>query len=229
MNRMDRNTYILMYAYGGATNWNDYASYNGLTTPIAYLSSTAATYDPFANRQKRSELANTYDQQFEYTPRGYGHGTELPAAANFPADMYLLEGVGPDAVDSIGGSPNYPNKPSTFIPYDSSNGLRSMGDIFRTGRRFYARLDTGKEGVLSEILSPHHRPRLYVAAKPSDVTLADQPVAGGVDGGGVTGDGMPLHAVGAAVGAVTGYAVSGIVDCVHGGGDRSTALAQLPL
>lgn len=133
MYRIDTGTYLPMYAYGGATNWNEYSSYNGLTTPVAYLSSTVATLDPFASKQHKHEQANTYDQRFEYTPRKKGEGTKIPIYFDFPADMYLLEGVGPDMTDSIGGSTSYPGKPGSFAPYEMSNGLYSRGDIFRTG------------------------------------------------------------------------------------------------
>ena len=136
MYRIDHNSYVPMYAYGGAANWNEYEAYNDLTTPVAYLTSTSAIYDPFANLMKRREKANQFDQKFEYTPRKHGQGTKVPAMNDFPADMFLLEGVGPDGQDSIGGSPSYPGKPGSFSPYESSNGLISFGDIYVTGGVF---------------------------------------------------------------------------------------------
>jgi len=133
MYRIDHNSYVPMYSYGGATNWNEYASYNALTTPVSYLTSNTAVNDPFANQMKKREKANQFDQKFEYTPRKYGKGTQVPAMNDIPADMFLLEGVGPDGQDSIGGSANYPGKPGSFAPYESSNGLISFGDIYVTG------------------------------------------------------------------------------------------------
>lgn len=133
MYRTDHNSYVPMYSYGGATNWNEYASYNSLTTPINYLSSTSAVFDPFANVQHKYDQANTYDQKFEYTPRKQGQGTKVPAFEGLLADIYFLEGVGPDGVDSIPGSTNYPSRANRFAPYEASNGLRSEGDIFTAG------------------------------------------------------------------------------------------------
>jgi prepilin-type N-terminal cleavage/methylation domain-containing protein len=130
---LDHNSYVPMYSYGGATNWNEYASYNSLTTPVSYLSNTSAVNDPFASVQHKDEQANTYDQKFEYTPRKKGMGTSLPAVNKHAADMYFIEGVGPDTVDSIPGSTNYPGKPTRCAPYDPSNGISSKGDIFTAG------------------------------------------------------------------------------------------------
>ncbi len=129
--RLDRNTYLMGYAYGGGS-WNDYRSYNDLTTPIAYLTSTDLVNDPFRNEIEGSGGGDTYDQKFEYTPRKRGSNP----ANLFPApstDMYLVEGTGPDQVDSFSGSPNYPNPPSRWAVYNASNGLRSQGDIVRAG------------------------------------------------------------------------------------------------
>ncbi len=131
MYRTDNNSYIPMYAYGGT--FNDYAPYRALTTPVAYLSSLEAVNNPFASIQHKNTAENTYDQKYEYTPRKYGQGTKVPALSDLNADMYLLEGVGPSQIDGIPGSPNYPGKPSSFAPYDMSNGLKSLGAIFITG------------------------------------------------------------------------------------------------
>jgi hypothetical protein len=131
MYRADNNTYIPMYAYGGT--FNDYVPYSGLTSPVAYLASLAAVDNPFASMHHKNTAENTYDQKFEYTPRKHGQGRQVPALAGLQADMYLLEGVGPSQIDGIPGSPNYPDRPSSFAPYDLSNGLRSLGAIFTTG------------------------------------------------------------------------------------------------
>ncbi len=134
MYRTDHNSYPPMYAYGGT--FNDYAGFIPLTTPVAYLSSGESTNDPFARKEKRHEAKttdNTYDQKFEYTPRKNGQGASVPALVNIPSDIYFLEGVGPDTIDSIPGTPNYPDRPSRFAPYDASNGLLSNGDIYRAG------------------------------------------------------------------------------------------------
>ncbi len=131
MYRIDNNTFIPMYAYGGT--FNDYYPYVGLTTPVAYLSSLDAVTNPFRDETVGfGNSDNTYDQKFEYTPRKHGKGSLVPAQNDLNADMYLLEGVGPSQIDGIPGSPNYPGRPSHFAPFDSSNGLRSLGAIFTT-------------------------------------------------------------------------------------------------
>lgn len=131
MYRVDQNTYIPMYAYGGT--FNAYYPFVGLTTPIAYLSSLDAVNNPFRNKEfNNTTTDNTYDQKFEYTPRKEGKGNQVPAVIGQNADMYLLEGVGPSQIDGIPGSPNYPGRPSGFAPYEASNGLRSLGAIFIT-------------------------------------------------------------------------------------------------
>ena len=40
--------------------------------------------------------------------------------------------MGPDRLDSI-STPNYGDPKGTFIAYMSSNGINSVGDIFRPG------------------------------------------------------------------------------------------------
>jgi prepilin-type N-terminal cleavage/methylation domain-containing protein len=131
MYRIDNNTYIPMYAYGGT--FNNYYPYVGLTTPVAYLSSLDAVNNPFRNKEFTNTTSdNTYDQKFEYTPRKSGKGSSVPAQIDQNADMYLLEGVGPSQIDGIPGSPSYPGRPSGFAPYEMSNGLRSLGAIFIT-------------------------------------------------------------------------------------------------
>lgn len=137
MYRTDNNSYPPMYAYGGT--FNDYGGFVPLTTPVSYLSSIDSTNDPFAKKENRKEAEtsdNTHDQQFEYTPRKKGQGNQTPALVDLPADMFFLEGVGPDGVDSIPGTPNYPGPPSRFVPYDSTNGILSEGDIYTAGGVF---------------------------------------------------------------------------------------------
>ena len=131
MYRVDRNTYLLGFAYGGG-GWNNYRSYNDLTTPIAYLSSVDLVEDPFAKKDKSSQGGNTFDQKFEYTPKKFGQSGDPKKTC----DMWIIECVGPDGVDSY-GSPKYPVPQNTSQPeivfYQSSNGLISSGDIFRAG------------------------------------------------------------------------------------------------
>ena len=137
MYRTDNNSYPPLYAYGGT--FNNYAGYLPLTTPVSYLSSFDATLDPFRRKEREDEAAttdNSYDQRFEYTPRKHGRDAQTPAVIGVPADMYFLEGVGPDGTDSIPGTPNYPFPPTHFVPYEASNGLISEGDIFRPGGVF---------------------------------------------------------------------------------------------
>lgn len=111
-----------------AANSLGFGSYRFMTTPVAYLTSLAAVEDPFSNKAKEGNRGNEYDAMFEYTPRNLSEGARNPKAAN----LYLIEGVGPDTRDSFGNSPAYPNRLDPFIIYKASNGLRSEGDLFRT-------------------------------------------------------------------------------------------------
>ncbi len=132
MYRTDRSTYLMGYSYGSSSgSWNQYRAYNDLTTPVAYLNSVQLVEDIFAKVTKKGDTGNTYDQKYEYTPKKYP-GVDPTTQA----DMWIIESVGPDQIDSY-GSPKYPVPQNTSTPemvfYQTSNGLISPGDIFRCG------------------------------------------------------------------------------------------------
>ncbi len=115
------------------------------TTPVAYLSSITAAIDPFGSKSQQGmhDAIQEYDKVFDYTP-GFAEGIGKPFQNSngkwivLNADTYLLEGVGPDTMDSIYPSPCF-GQPSCvfnlFSLYDCSNGLISPGDIIRLGGR----------------------------------------------------------------------------------------------
>ena len=127
--------YLENKKYIGSTGHGDnFKAWKKLTTPVAYMASMEVCRDPFYI--KYNDTKSEHDQYFE-----------LAEAKKSRSNLvsYCIEGTGPDLYDSI-STPNYGNPESTFIPYMSSNGLESIGDIFRVGGtwipdyvvRFYA-------------------------------------------------------------------------------------------
>jgi prepilin-type N-terminal cleavage/methylation domain-containing protein len=112
-----------------------------LTSPVAYMSSLP--YDPFA--EKVGSMGNGY-RYGDYEPIYNGKGSNAvnhsfnalkPGAAEalgmrpLTEGEYVMIGAGPDGEFGIGG--NY-SDPVRGMPYSSSNGLVSNGDIlFRSG------------------------------------------------------------------------------------------------
>ncbi len=61
----------------------------------------------------------------------HGRAREGIAQGVFPSSvLWILVSLGPDKIQNVdtGGSP-----PSLTMPYDSTNGTRSSGDIYRSG------------------------------------------------------------------------------------------------
>jgi type II secretion system protein G len=137
--RVDTNTYPDPH-WGGGTM----TSFRGLiwlTTPVAYM--TSIPQDPFMNQF----LSGTHSRPIEYGAgvAGVAAGDHTSASNN----IWLLESEGPDRMDNVATSPfPWPGMQSppaanlgdhiavpTFIDlvYDTMNGTRSQGNIFRTG------------------------------------------------------------------------------------------------
>lgn len=93
-----------------------------LTTPIAYLNSILE--DPFGLKYVNVARENIYDRTYEFMV------TRLEGEKN---NMFNIESVGPDGVDSFLPTPAYPSHPPDFEFYEPSNGLRSSGEIIRAG------------------------------------------------------------------------------------------------
>jgi prepilin-type N-terminal cleavage/methylation domain-containing protein len=127
--RVDKGTYP-RWAWDGWGNMaNHYAGFRDLTTPVAYISSSAF-HNPFkAGNQKERNVADgrEIDPYFElgtYHVQGdvYDHSA-------FPKSAWLLESSGPDIADDYNGQ----NFPAKGLVYQPSNGLRSRGDLFLCG------------------------------------------------------------------------------------------------
>lgn len=95
--------------------------YHYLTSPIPYLHGLMD--DPFTVKYVANR-GNDYDTTYEFMV------TSLHGKNN---DMFNIEAIGPDGIDSFQPTPMYPDHPPTFEFYDATNGLRSYGDILRAG------------------------------------------------------------------------------------------------
>ena len=114
---MDHNKYI------GSTGHGDgFKAWPKLTTPVAYMQSMEVCRDPFHSDVSLDQ--HEHDIYFELGEAKKGLGSKLVS--------YCIEGTGPDQIDSI-STPGYGDPRSSFIPYMPSNGIVSIGDIFRPG------------------------------------------------------------------------------------------------
>ncbi len=111
-----------------------------LTSPVSYMSSLPQ--DPFSPREKNVGFsANEQGRSYIYFDnepgRGEDFGIDLYKAANAPLynlrplkeKEFALISIGPDGAMGIGRNPGV----LRGLPYDSSNGLMSDGDIVRIG------------------------------------------------------------------------------------------------
>ncbi len=128
---IDHNT----YPSGQATSADGYAGYKRLTTPVPYL--TNVMEDPFKWKHVTNR-GNDYDIHYEFCAIWYGNSSSSrrsspPQGNSFASNVYNIECVGPDGIDTFKPTPAYPSHPPNFEFYDPSNGLRSTGDILRAG------------------------------------------------------------------------------------------------
>jgi prepilin-type N-terminal cleavage/methylation domain-containing protein len=106
-----------------------------LTTPVAYLNS--ALEDPFGMKYVQADRENLYDTVYEFMV------TCLQGEKN---NMFNIESVGPDGIDSFLPTPAYPSHPPDFEFYDPTNGLRSYGEIIRAGGVYIPRWYRERKG-----------------------------------------------------------------------------------
>ena len=104
------------------------APYYPLTSPVAYLSTPPQ--DPFAKSLHKVGFGND-EQGHSYIycdndPKGGGSG--VSAYPPLKVREHMLVSIGPDGFIGVNR-----NGDSRGIPYDSSNGLGSTGDIIRRG------------------------------------------------------------------------------------------------
>lgn len=109
-----------------------------LTSPVSYLS--AIPQDPFSPREKNvgfgaNEQGNSYIYFDNEPGRGEDFGIQLYQEANarnfglepLKEGEFALISIGPDGVIGIGSNPGT----LRGLPYDTSNGVVSDGDIVR--------------------------------------------------------------------------------------------------
>ncbi|MFH1742016.1 MAG: prepilin-type N-terminal cleavage/methylation domain-containing protein [bacterium] len=128
---LDRGT----YPYTRATSANNFLGYEALTTPVAYLNSPLN--DPFSS-QYVSDRGDAYDPYYEF------YCTCLNGSKN---NMFNIECIGPDGVDSFNPTSTYPYCPSNFEFYDASNGLVSPGEILKAGGVYIPRWYRERKGA----------------------------------------------------------------------------------
>jgi len=99
-----------------------------LTTPVPYIPGILS--DPFGLKYVNKSRENVYDKVYEFM-------TTKLRGEKF--DMFNIESVGPDGVDSFRSTEVYPSHPPDFEFYNPSNGLCSYGDIIRAGGSYLPR------------------------------------------------------------------------------------------
>ncbi len=119
---LDNNSY---------TSWAwdpGYAGFNMLTTPVAYVSGKEAFRNPFKPRSYFAThvAGREVDPFFEL---GTWKTSGSKFKIGFPTNAWLLESSGPDFGDDY----NANNYPQEGLVYQTSNGLKSHGDIYRGG------------------------------------------------------------------------------------------------
>ncbi len=111
-----------------------------LTSPIAYIGSIPQ--DPFIYGAPglrvdnvQDQAYNTYDYVDAWATINWQNATAL--GSSFRCGMWRLASAGPDGTMTFGSIPSY----------DSSNGLKSQGDIVRVGPRASYRCDESLVGT----------------------------------------------------------------------------------
>ena len=144
---VDYNNYPVNLEYADDTDYRMFsygwlAQFDGLTTPIAYISSYYIMQDPFKIRR-----TGTYKQNLDYSYE-YCNIRCLWQYIGYTVTTYLwgLRSIGPDRVwgpNPHNPDPAYasvwllcrftPQDPGTLWYYDPTNGTTSGGDIIRMG------------------------------------------------------------------------------------------------
>ncbi len=127
--RLDNNKYPPASLADGVTRRTVFSRYASLTTPVAYMS--AVPYDPFFARPDMEIPAIWGGPVYDYFERETSHLATNPwgPGAKERNAIYLIHSFGPDGENSAMNVGNY----YTIIPYQTSNGMTSLGDIYRFG------------------------------------------------------------------------------------------------
>lgn len=133
MYRMDNNIYPPWKDDNGTNRNPVMRRLVGLTTPIAYMSQVPQdpfVYGPPGQRldDTQHEAYTTYDYVDAWASVNYSGVTVL--GASIRCAEWRINSYGPDYTNNTG-----------TISYQSSNGLKSTGDIIRTGPRASYRCD----------------------------------------------------------------------------------------
>ncbi|HUT25263.1 MAG TPA: prepilin-type N-terminal cleavage/methylation domain-containing protein [Sumerlaeia bacterium] len=134
--RIDNNAYMPYSLWGQHT---DSPYLNALSTPVAYITSSASMKDPFWGQGDRT-VDNTeprYGYVKAWPDQAGGGAPVLHRLAQEGIDdgympssvQWFLVSLGPDKIQNAdtGGTPHM------FLLYDPTNGTRSGGDIYRWG------------------------------------------------------------------------------------------------
>lgn len=114
-----------------ATSANGYGGYRYLTTPVGYLH--ARLDDPFTVKYVNNRQ-NDYDISYEFMVARRNSSSERGISRNsIPLNMFNIECVGPDGIDTFQPTQAYPSHPAFFEFFDPTNGICSSGDILRAG------------------------------------------------------------------------------------------------
>lgn len=127
---LDQNTYP-RWAWDSGNPANDYMGYRDLTTPIAYISGESSFENPFRPDYLKGNQSAADGRELD--PK-FEMGTWKASGQRYnpnewPRNTYLLESAGPDAADDY----NAANFPQPGLIYQTTNGLLSQGDIYRSG------------------------------------------------------------------------------------------------
>lgn len=138
MYRMDNNIYPPWKDDNGSNRNPVMRRLVGLTTPISYLASVPQdpfVYGPPGQRvdDSQHEAYTTYDYIDAWATVNYSGATTLSPA--FRCSEWRINSYGPDFFNDTGQ-----------ISYASTNGLKSRGDIIRTGPRASYRCDPSQIG-----------------------------------------------------------------------------------
>lgn len=122
MYQLDNNS----YPYGGGTIWASYFIYPRLTTPIAYMNTIPL--DVFVVKdepQRPQEHGHWYPgwNVHHVVKQGWTWGGETVRKAVGSGSHMLTVSSGPDRHEDISST--------GLLPYSTSNGLVSEGDIYR--------------------------------------------------------------------------------------------------
>ncbi|MBN2329787.1 MAG: prepilin-type N-terminal cleavage/methylation domain-containing protein [Candidatus Omnitrophica bacterium] len=126
----------------GVSDYEGDRIWRQLTTPVSYLSMSAA-HDPFLNALSR-ELDSAPGRfhpldLYQYRNTEYDRQNKLQGGDEDPTAIWLTRSAGPDR-----WSIRWPSRLYTTMAYDASNGLISVGDIIHANIGFLGDIGRNK-------------------------------------------------------------------------------------